>query len=80
MNNRTDVIRLFLQKGVDVNKRDYFGETYFHAASSCNAPDVIAMVVELGASINITNNEGIKLIDYTRPSNSEAAVCMLEQL
>ena len=38
------------------------------------------MVVEFGASINITNNEGNKLIDYTRPSNSEAAVCMLEQL
>ena len=29
-NNRTDVIRLLLQKGVDVNKRDRIGETPVH--------------------------------------------------
>ena len=38
------------------------------------------MVMELGVSINITDNKGSKLIDYTRPNNSEAAVCMLQQL
>ena len=80
MNNRADVIRFLLQKGVDVNKRVRFGETYFHAASSCNSPDAIAMVMELGVSINITDNKGNKLIAYTRPNNSEAAVCMLQQL
>ena len=37
------------------------------------------MMMELDASINITDNEGNKLIDYTRPNNSEAAVCMLQQ-
>ena len=82
MNNRTDVIRLLLQKVVDVNKRDRFGETYFyeHATSICNSPDAIAMMLELGTSINITDNERNKLIDYTRPSNSKGAVCMLQQL
>ena len=80
MNNRTDVIRLLLQKVVDVNKQDRFGETYFYATSSCNSPDAIAMMMELDASINITDNEGNKLIDYTRPISSKAAVCVLQQL
>ena len=38
------------------------------------------MMMELDASINITDNEGNKLIDYTRPISSKAAVCVLQQL
>ena len=38
------------------------------------------MMMEIGASISITDNECNKLIDYTRLINSKVAVCMLQQL
>ena len=78
--NRTDVIRLLLQKGADVNKRDRFGNTPVHWAALNNSTEAIAMLIEHGASINITNDEGDKPIDLAHRYGSEAAVRMLEQL
>ena len=79
--NRTDVIRLLLQKGADVNKQNWIGNTPLHNAAMFNSTaEVIAMLIDHGASINITNNEGYKPIDYARQFGREAAVRMLEQL
>ena len=78
--NRTDVIRLLLQKGADVNKRDHYGDTFVHYAAITNSTEVIALLIEHGASINITNNEGEKPIDKARRLGKKAAVRMLEQL
>ena len=78
--NRTDVIRLLLQKGADVNKRDRFGDTPVHYAAWENSTEAIATLIEHGASINITNKRGDKPIDYARRYGREAAVRMLEQL
>ena len=78
--NKTDVIRLLLQKGADVNKRDNIGETPVHVAALYNSTEAITMLIEHGASINITNDEGQKPIDVARRWKCEAAVRMLEQL
>ena len=78
--NRTDVIRLLLQKGADVNKRDNIGNTPVHWAAWNNSTEAIAVLIEHGASINITNDEGNKPIDVARRFEKEAAVRMLEQL
>ena len=64
--NRTDVIRLLLQKGADVNKRDRFGSTPVHWAAVRNSTEAIAMLIDHGASINITNDYGKKPIDLVR--------------
>ena len=78
--NSTGVIRWLLQKGADVNKRDYAGYTLVHFAAWKNSTEAIAMLVEHGASINITNNRDEKPIDLARRYGNEAAVYMLEQL
>ena len=78
--NSTGVIRRLLQKGADVNKRDYAGYTLVHFAAWKNSTEAIAMLVEHGASINITNNRDEKPIDLARRYGNEAAVYMLEQL
>ena len=78
--NSTDVIRLLLQNGADVNKRDHLGNKPVHAAAMRNNAEVIAMLMKHGASINITNNYGEKPIDLARRFKKEAAVRMLEQL
>ena len=78
LDNNTDVIRLLLQNGADVNKRDCLGYTLVHYAAMYNNTEVIEMLIKQ-ASINITNNEGEKPIDAARRYESEAAVRMLEQ-
>ena len=80
LSNKTDVIRLLLQKGADVNKQDDIGDTPLHWAAMGDSTEVIAMLIEHGASINITNDKGEKPIDLARRLGSEAAVRMLEQL
>ena len=62
LHKKTDVIRLLLQNGADVNKRDRSGFTPVHEAAMWNKTEVIAMLINHGASINITNNEGEKTI------------------
>ena len=79
-NNRTDVIRLLLQNGANVNKRDHGGDTPVHWAAMDNSTESIAVLVEHGASINIENDIGEKPIDVARWRENEAAVRMLEQL
>ena len=79
--NKTDVIRLLLQNGADVNKRNRHGDfTPVHLAAWNNNTEAIAMLMKHGASINITGNRGEKPIDVARRYESEAAVRMLEQL
>ena len=78
--NRTDVIRLLLQKGADVNKRDRNGDTPAHYAAYWNSTKAIAMLINHGASINIKNNRRKKPIDSARRYNREEAVRMLEQI
>ena len=78
--NRTDVIRLLLQNGADVNRRNLSGNTAVHWAAGWNKPEAIALLVKHGASINIKNNVGDKPIDDARENKSEAAVLILEQL
>ena len=78
--NKTDVIRLLLQNGADVNKRYRSGHTPVHEAAMGNNTEVIAMLIKYGASINITNDKGEKPIDLARRYECEAAVRMLKQL
>ena len=78
--NNTDVIRLLLQNGADVNKRDRWRDTLIHDAAVRNNTEAIAMLIKHEASINITNNKGEKPIDTARRWKSEAAVRMLEQI
>ena len=54
--NRTDVIRLLLQRGADVHKPNHFGNTPVHLAAIRNSTDAIALLFKHGASINITKN------------------------
>ena len=76
LRNRTDIIRLLLQNGANVNKQNHLG----YRAAVNNNPEAIALLVKHGALMNITNNDGYKPIDVARWNNNEATVRMLEQL
>ena len=78
--SRTNVIRLLLQNGADVNRQDGWDNTAVHWATKQNNPEVVAMFVENGASIHIRNNQGYQPIDLARQNNSVVAVRILQQL
>ena len=54
--------------------------TPVHWTARWNSPDAIAVLVEHGASTNITDDKGHKPIDYAQMLNNEAALRKLEQL
>lgn len=78
--NRTDVIRLLLQRVADVHKPNHFGNTLVHLAAIRNSTDAIVLLFKHGASINITNNRGEKPADIALRYNMKTAVRMPEQL
>ena len=77
--NRTNVIRLLVLKGADVNKQEKWGNAPIHYAARWSSDEAISALVEHGALISITNNKGEKPIDYAHRFNNEAAIRMLEQ-
>ena len=54
-NNRTDIIRLLLQNGANVNERDRCGNTPVHTAVMGNSNEAIAVLIK--HNINITNHK-----------------------
>ena len=78
--NRTDVIRLLLQYGTNIKKRNRLGNTPVHYAAINNSTEAIALLAQHGAPINIKNDNGDKPIDVARQWRYKAAICMLEQL
>ena len=67
-------------KGADVNKQEKWGNAPIHYAARWSSAEAIAALVEHGALINITNNEGEKPIDRAHRWQCETAVRRLDQL
>lgn len=79
-NNRTDVTRVLLLMGANVNKRNgRTGTTALHAASSNNSTDVIRVLMQHGASATVEDIFSNTPIDYARIKNYEEAVRIMEQ-
>ena len=78
--NRTDVTRVLLQRGVDVDKQSgYYHSTALHRAAWDNCTDVIKLLLEHGASTKIKDHYGRTPIDLARERKKEAAIRLLER-
>ena len=77
--NRTNVIRLLVLKGADVNKQEKWGNAPIHYAARWSSDEAISALVEHGALISITNNKGEKPIDRAHLWKCETAVRRLDQ-
>ena len=78
-NNRTEVVRCLLEKGANIDQKDFNGWTALHHAFHGNSPDVIKMLLQLGATRDIKSRYGETPIDVARGLTHEEAVRLLEQ-
>ena len=76
-NSHTDITRVLLHKGADVNKRNCFDRTALHWATLTNSIDIIKMLLEHGASTNIKDNFGRTPLDIAREYNKKDSVHLL---
>lgn len=54
-----DVVRLLLQRGADVNWRNYVGDTPLHRAIRCNHIDAAVVLITIGrADLSVVNAAG----------------------
>ena len=76
--NRTDVTRVLLKRGADVDKRsgdDH--ETALHIAAMFSNTDVIELLLKHGASTKIEDRFGNTPMDLAREQNNEASILLL---
>ena len=77
--NRTDVIRVLLQRRADVQKRNRYGYTALHWAVRNKSTDVIRLLMQHGASATVRDNFGTTPIDYASRLNCKEAIRIMEQ-
>ena len=78
--NRTDVTRVLLKRGADVDKRsgdDH--ETALHIAAMFSNTDVIELLLKHGASTKTEDRFGNTPMDLAREQNNEALMRLLER-
>ena len=79
--NRTDVIKLLLHEGADVNRQtDGCKETPLHRAARDNKTEAVRLLLDNGADINLKNSENKTPLDVAREgSEVEHLLLQLQQ-
>ena len=65
-NGNTEVVKLLLEKGADVNvKRADDGTTALWIASYEGKTEVVKLLLEKGADVNVKDKDGVTAVSYT---------------
>jgi ankyrin repeat protein len=57
--NNKDIINYLIDKGIDINAKNKFGQTpLFYAVMYNHSPEIIQHFIDQGANINIKDTEG----------------------
>ena len=54
----TEMVRILVEGGADVDARDPFGETVLHAAIDGNSPEIVEILVAAGANVDAKDSLG----------------------
>jgi ankyrin repeat protein len=70
-------VKWFVERGLDMEARDEDGSTPLLLASKSGTVDVIEVLVELGADIGATDNNGMNVLDVAMNEENEELVMWL---
>lgn len=74
---RTEIVRLLLDRGADIERRDRFGRTPLHWAVTCGHPDMAALLLECGAHREPVDARGYTPLWWARHGAHDAVVRLL---
>lgn len=63
-NGQTNVIKLLIESGADINAKNIHGNTALIFASARGYLDIVKYLIEVGADINLKNNLGNTALMY----------------
>ncbi len=63
---KTDSVKRFLKKGININQKDENGATPLMLAVKSNNPELVAYLIEKGADVNAKDKDGYTPIMYTK--------------
>ncbi len=76
------MIKRLIERGVDVNARDYYGNTPLHYAARLKRLEPIDMLLAAGATIDPVNTDGLtplRLMLMSKPTNLHAIELLLSR-
>jgi len=72
------VFTLLAQKGADLNTADHLGNTLLMVAAMNRKPDMMRLLLTLGADPRLKNGEGLTALDYARSLKFEEIEHLLQ--
>lgn len=75
--NRTEMIKLLIQHGADVNTMDYSGQIPLHYAAIYNYEEITELLLNNGSDINRRDDDGISPLGYAAFNNNLEACVLL---
>ena len=77
--NDIKTIKRLVNKGININMVNEFGETPLHSAASCGRTDIAKYFIELGANVNAKDMDGFTpLHDTVFLGYTNTAKCLIE--
>jgi ankyrin repeat protein len=70
--NKADDLRAMFNKGIGVKAADEAGRTLLHHAAQANAPAVMDLLLERGASLDSTDRDGLNVRSFTNSSKTRS--------
>jgi ankyrin repeat protein len=77
--NRSEMVRLLIQRGANVNQQDAEGQTALMRTLSYSDIEVVKILVEENADLNIRDNDGNTVLMMAELGNSTKIVNILKQ-
>jgi tetratricopeptide (TPR) repeat protein len=77
MNNHADAVRALIEKGANVNAKDWGGATALMLAAHYGYADVVRVLIEKGADLNMKDGQGATALDRAEARHRTEVAAML---